>query len=407
MIVCICVAAVCAVALAVVVAALLKAKIRLAEAEAQVRNQDALNRAMASEIAAQRDSLRAEFAKLASDLLVAKQGALTKANEESVRSLFSGLKEKLDKYEHQVEESARSNRDMGAELKVHVGSLQKFADAARSFTAALVGGNKIQGNKGEEILASILEQSGLQQGVHYDVQTGSRDEGRPDVSIYDVRNHHVILVDAKMNIKDYIVAYNLPDDATHKEEKARALRAHVASIRKQVDNLSSKNYAATVTPKEGYDNLPLVAMFCPFDTILEAALIVDPTLIQFAYEKNIVFVTPLTLWGYLWLVSWGWKQREIERKYDEIQSLGRDVVSAVDALLADLEAMGSSLGKAQLAYESLFKRATSDKGQISVRRVAKKLLECGVTPKGKLKQLGKDGVEATAETAADTRHDML
>ncbi len=387
LIVCICIAAVCTVALAVVVAALLKARIRLAEAEAQSKNQDALNRAMASEIAAQRDSLRSEFAKLASDLLVAKQGALTKANEDSVRSLFSGLKEKLDKYEHQVEESARSNRDMGAELKVHVGTLQKFADAARSFTAALVGGNKIQGNKGEEILASILEQSGLQQGVHYDVQTGSRDEGRPDVSIYDVRNHHVILVDAKMNIKDYIAAYNLPDDAVHKEDRARALRAHVASIRKQVENLSSKNYAATVTPKEGYDNLPLVAMFCPFDTILEAALIVDPTLIQFAYEKNIVFVTPLTLWGYLWLVSWGWKQREIERKYDEIQSLGRDVVSAVDALLADLDAMGSSLGKAQLAYDSLVKRATCDKGQTSVRRVAKKLLEYGVTPKGKLKQL--------------------
>lgn len=368
---------------------LLKAKISLAEAEAMTRSSEDLANAKSAELSAQRESLRSEFAKLAADLLLDRQSALSKANEESVRNLFSGLKERLEKYEQGVEAAARSNRDMGAEMKVHVDSLQKFAAEARAFTSALVGGNKIQGNKGEEILASILEQSGLKAGIHYDVQTGQRDEGRPDVSIYDVRNKHVILVDSKMNIKDYIDAYNMPDDAAHKEEKARALKAHVASIKRQVDGLSSKDYANKVTPKEGFVNLPLVAMFCPFDTILEAALVVDPSLVQYAYEKNIVFVTPLTLWGYLWLVSWGWKQREVERKYDEIQSLGRDVVAAVDLLLNDLETMGEALGKAQSAFESLHKRATVDKGQMSVRRVAKNLLNYGVQPKGRLKQLGK------------------
>lgn len=378
---------VCAVALVLLGRALLDSRIRLAEAEAKKSGQDELNRAKESELAAQRDSLRSEFAKIAADLLGDKQSALSKANEDSVRSLFSGLKEKLDRYGQEVEKSAESNARMGLELKTHVCSLQQFAAEARSFTAALVGGNKIQGNKGEEILANILEQSGMRKGVHYDTQLGARDEGRPDVSIYDVRNRHVILIDAKMNIKDYIAACNLPDDAAHKEEKSRALKAHVASVKRQVDNLSLKDYANSVTPKEGYDNLPLVAMFCPFDTVLEAALIADPTLVQYAYEKNIVFVTPLTLWGYLWLVSWGWKQREVERRYDEIQSLGRDVVAAVDFLLDDLASMGNSLDRAKASYDSLYKRATLEKGQMSVRRAAGKLLDYGVTPKGRLKQL--------------------
>ena len=349
--------------------ALFRSRIALAEAEAQRRGQEEM--------------------KMAADLLGDKQGALSKANEESLRTLFGGLRERLDKYEREVEASARSNREMGVEMRTHVDSLQRFAAEARSFTSALIGGNKIQGNKGEEILTNLLEKSGLQKGVHYDAQLGARDEGRPDVSIYDVRNHHVILIDSKMNIKDYISACNLPDDAAHKEEKARALKAHVASIRRQVDNLSSKDYANTVTPKEGYTNLPLVAMFCPFDTVLEAALIADPALVQYAYEKNIVFVTPLTLWGYLWLVSWGWKQREVERRYDEIQALGRDVVAAVDSMLGDLEAMGASLAKAQSSYENLHKRATAEKGQTSVRRVARKLLDYGITPKGNLKQLSR------------------
>ncbi len=369
--------------------ALFRSRIALAEAEAQRRGQEEMNQSLARELEAQRNALRSEFAKMAADLLGDKQGALSKANEESLRTLFGGLRERLDKYEREVEASARSNREMGVEMRTHVDSLQRFAAEARSFTSALIGGNKIQGNKGEEILANLLEKSGLQKGVHYDAQLGARDEGRPDVSIYDVRNHHVILIDSKMNIKDYISACNLPDDAAHKEEKARALKAHVASIRRQVDNLSSKDYANTVTPKEGYTNLPLVAMFCPFDTVLEAALIADPALVQYAYEKNIVFVTPLTLWGYLWLVSWGWKQREVERRYDEIQALGRDVVAAVDSMLGDLEAMGASLAKAQSSYENLHKRATAEKGQTSVRRVARKLLDYGITPKGNLKQLSR------------------
>ena len=270
--------------------ALFRSRIALAEAEAQRRGQEEMNQSLARELEAQRNALRSEFAKMAADLLGDKQGALSKANEESLRTLFGGLRERLDKYEREVEASARSNREMGVEMRTHVDSLQRFAAEARSFTSALIGGNKIQGNKGEEILANLLEKSGLQKGVHYDAQLGARDEGRPDVSIYDVRNHHVILIDSKMNIKDYISACNLPDDAAHKEEKARALKAHVASIRRQVDNLSSKDYANTVTPKEGYTNLPLVAMFCPFDTVLEAALIADPALVQYAYEKNIVFV---------------------------------------------------------------------------------------------------------------------
>lgn len=370
--------------------ALFKARLRLAESEARARSLDEIARVKADELAAQRESLKSEFAKLAADLLMDRQSALSKANESSVRSLFFDLKAKLDKYEKEVEDSAKSNANLGVEMKAHVGSLQRFADEARAFTAALTGGNKIQGNKGEEILASLFERSGLVAGTHYDLQVGCRDEGRPDACIYDIRNHHAILIDSKMNIKDYITACGLPDDAAHRSERERCLKAHVASIKRQIDDLASKDYANTVTPKDGYENLPLVAMFCPFNAVLEAALAVDPALVQYAYEKGIVMVTPLTLWGYLWLVSWGWRQHEVERRYDEIQALGRDVVTAVDLMLDDLETMGASLDKARSSYESLHRRATEEAGRMSVRRVAKKLLEYGVTPKGKLKLLDRD-----------------
>ncbi len=224
--------------------------------------------------------------------------------------------------------------------------------------------------------------------MHFDLQQGGRDEGRPDASIYDAMNRRIMLIDAKMNIKDYIYAYNLPDDEAHRAEKSRAIKAHVASIKRQIDNLAEKKYAATVAPtRPGYENLPLVAMFCPFNTVLEAALAEDPALMQYAYEKNIVLVTPLTLWGYFWLVSWGWKQQAIESQFEEIKKQGGEVLSALDAVMNDLVAMGEALDKAAGAYGDLRRRVMDDKGKMSVRRVAKKLMDCGVAPAAKSKQL--------------------
>ena len=374
--------------------ALVATKTRLELEIIRRADQESINSARQNALDAQRVSLRNEFGELAARLLNERQKNLSEANERSLEALFRQFQERIAKYEQEVEKAAGENSKLGEHMKTQLAQLQNFADRAQAFTAALVGGNKIQGDRGEEILASILERSGFQKGVQYEVQLGGQDEGRPDVSIYDALNRHVILVDAKMNIKDYIAACNLPDDETSKAERDRALRAHVAGIRRQIDGLAAKNYAETVVPKrEGYTNLPLVAMFCPFNAVLEAALNQDPTLMQYAYERKIVLVTPLTLWGYLWLISWGWKQREVERKFDEIQALGRDVVSALDFLLNDLETMGDAIRKSAKAYDDLYKRATIDKGQMSVRRVARKLMDYGIVPSGKLKQLDPCAVE--------------
>ena len=388
--------------LALLARALWRARAELAVSRAREEAQSELARVQERELASQREALRGEFATLAARLLNENEARLAGANARSVQALFADLKEKLEKYEREVATVSKSNLRMGSEMKAHVESLATFAREAQAFTAALVGGTKIQGNQGEGILARLLEQSGLVRGVHYEAQTGRPEEGRPDVCLFEAQNRYQILIDSKMNLKDYVTASSLPDDSAHHELRARALRSHAQSIRRQIDSLSERDYAGRVTPKEGYENLPLVVMFCPFEAVLEAALAVDPTLMQYAYEKGIVLVTPLTLWGYLWLIVRGWKRREVERRYDEIQALGRDVVSALDSLLGDLAEMGESLAKAHQAYERLSRRATDAKGRMSVRRVALKLLDYGVTPKGRLRQLrddgqasGEDGGEAT------------
>ena len=175
--------------------ALFKARLRLAEAEAQRKSQEEINRAKADELYAQRESLKAEFAQLAADLLGERQAALTKANESSVRSLFSDLKAKLDKYERDVAESARSNTNLGVEMRTHIGSLQRFADEARSFTAALIGGNKIQGNQGEEILYPTFGNN-LRKFLYRPLDETSRGELSQEVKRAVEENEKRVIIDS-------------------------------------------------------------------------------------------------------------------------------------------------------------------------------------------------------------------
>ena len=377
--------------LAILLIAVLVWMIRaLLDARTRLKFQDDLSEAKQRELNAQREALKSEFGELAAKLLGDKQRELIKDNAQSVDTLFRDLKGKLEKYEKEVENAAGENSKLGQQMTDQLKHLQDFADMAQRFTAALIGGNKIQGNQGEAILVGILAKSGFERGTHYDMQQGGQDEGRPDASIYDAMNKRIILIDAKMNIKDYIDAYNLPDDEAHRAEKTKAVKRHVESIKRQIDNLSAKNYAEKVAPtRAGYTNLPLVAMFCPFNAVLEAALNEDPELMQYAYKRNVVLVTPLTLWGYLWLISWGWKQQAVENKYEEIKKLGWDVLSALDAVLDDLKATEDALGKAKEAFSSLRNRMTVEKGKASVTRVAKKLMDYGIVTAKQPKQLDK------------------
>lgn len=348
-----------------------------------------LDKARKEAIDAQVKALETRFSELAATQLAERQSSLVNLNAQNVGNLFKSLRESLQKYEKEIEEAKDETSNSAKRLDANVRELQRFADEARAFTAALKGGNKIQGNKGEEILAGLLSESGFREGHEYDLQVGSQgDGGRPDLCIYDAIGKNAIFVDAKMNIKDFIDAYNMPDDELRRPEKKAALARHVSRIKLQITGLSEKDYPHTVKPKkDGYTPLPLVAMFCPFNAVLEAALIEDPSLMQFAYERNVVLVTPTTLWGYLLLVSHGWRRFEAERKIDEIQELGGKVVEKIDELLQDIANIGASLDKARDAYERLSKHAGA-KGQMSVKRAAEDLLGYGVAPSKRLKIVG-------------------
>ncbi|MDQ7068507.1 MAG: DNA recombination protein RmuC [Sulfurimonas sp.] len=117
----------------------------------------------------------------------------------------------------------------------------QLSSDAINLTKALKGENKTQGNWGEIVLENILEQSGLREGVEYELQaTLKSQEGksyRPDVIIHMPQKRDII-IDSKVSL----VAYERFMSGELESEKLQALKEHILSIKSHVKGLSEKKY---------------------------------------------------------------------------------------------------------------------------------------------------------------------
>ncbi|HGG9458851.1 TPA: DNA recombination protein RmuC [Neisseria meningitidis] len=346
-----------------------------------------------------RKSLSDQFQNLANTILEEKSRRFTEQNREQLHQVLNPLNERIHGFGELVKQTydkeSRERLTLENELKRLQGLNAQLHSEAKALTNALTGTqNKVQGNWGEMILETVLENSGLQKGREYVVQAASvrkeEDGGtrrlQPDVLV-NLPDNKQIVIDSKVSLTAY-VRYTQAADA---DTAARELAAHVASIRAHMKGLSLKDY----TDLEGVNTLDFVFMFIPVEPAYLLALQHDAGLFQECFDKRIMLVGPSTLLATLRTVANIWRNEQQNQNALAIADEGGKLYDKFVGFVQTLESVGKGIDQAQSSFQTAFKQLAEGRGNLVGR--AEKLRLLGVKAN---KQLARDLTERANETTA-------
>jgi len=241
--------------------------------------------------------------------------------EEAVKQLVEPLKQSLTEVKTEVTSAEKARIKANAELAEQVSQMRSASDLLRTETNQLVTALRapqVRGRWGELQLRRVVEAAGMLHRVDFEEQlTFETDNGqlRPDLVVKLPGDKHVI-VDAKTPFAGYLEAMEATDDKVRSER----LKAHARHVGNHINDLGAKSYW------EQLPNTPeFVVMFIPAETFLQAALEEDPSLLERAFEQNVVLATPTTLVALLRTVAYTWRQEQLASEAQQVLTVGREL----------------------------------------------------------------------------------
>jgi DNA recombination protein RmuC len=102
----------------------------------------------------------------------------------------------------------------------------------------------------------------------------------------------------------------------------------------------------------------------PIESAFSLALQNDPELFSFAWDKNVVIVSPTTLLATLRTVASIWKHEKQTQNAIEIAKQGGLLYDKFVSFLADLEKIGSQLDTVKRSYDEAHKKLSSGSGNL-------------------------------------------
>ena len=342
--------------------------------------------------------MTAEQQKAAAEQLAAKQSALQENNRLQMDELLKPIKEQFADFKKSVEDSKTQNEVNKKELQSTfeatmklfqqeqqqaVTSLKeqtsKIGSDAANLTKALKGDSKLQGDWGEMVLETILENSGLRKDEEFFIQENTKDENgknfRPDVIVRFPEGRSVV-IDSKVSLTAYTDALAADNDA----DRDRLMKAHALSVRKHIDELAEKDYSQLVDDAIGF-----VLMFIPNETSYIAAMKQQPELSRYAYQKKIIIISPSNLLMALQLAYNLWQYDRQNKNVEKIVKTAADLYDKVAGFEETFTNIGDVLSRLSTTYDKAKKQLYEGSGNV-MRRV-ESLKSLGVTPKKQIKSL--------------------
>ncbi len=300
-------------------------------------------------------ALNADFAAADAErrLLSSQNHALTaqQGSNSNVLAALGPVAEKLNAVQRQVSLLERDRVEQYGQLAEQLREA-KDADAkllaTTSSLAASLRSTSARGQWGEVQLRRVVEAAGMLAHVDFNEQVHAvTDDGvhRPDMVVRLPGGKELVL-DAKVPLTSFLNAHDAGSDdgAAARHHLAR----HAKAVKAHIDALGNKQYwtSAKNSPE-------LVICFVPVESILSAALMADPELLDYAMARNVVLASPISLLAILKSVAFTWRQDVLTESAKELFELSAQLYSRLGTMGEAVSAVGVSLKTSVDRYNKL------------------------------------------------------
>lgn len=325
------------------------------------------------ELETARKGMTAEFENLATRILEEKSKNFGETNKNALENLLKPFGDKLSTFQKEVKETYHSESQDRTRLRTQIEELTKFNERRDGETLSLVkalkGQNQVQGAWGEMILEGILEKSGLEKGREYSAQRSiPTEEGKrscPDIIVH-LPDQRDVVIDSKVTL----TAYERYQNSEDQRVREQALREHIGALQRHVRELSGKGYESL----QALRSLDFVLLFVPIEGAYSLAVQQQPDLMQGAFERNVIIVTPSTLLSALRMIESIWRCERQNQNALEIARRAGALYDKFVGFIEDLQEVRKHISRATRTSDDALNKLSSGKGNLVGRVEALKEL---------------------------------
>lgn len=320
--------------------------------------------------------------------LMMQRGAqeLGRNNKEQLDAILNPLQTRIVEFRKAVDDAAVEDKASRKSFRDKIDELVRLnatlGEEASNLASALRGQNKVQGDWGEMVLRTLLEQGGLTSGVHFTEQLTTTAAGatlrdtdgrglRPDV-VVNMPDDRKLVIDSKVTLSAYLDFCSAESGRDRKEAVDRLVR----SVRKHVDELAAKRYQDYIGSTPDF-----VVMFIPVEGAYIAALQADSELWRYAWERKVSISSPTHLFAVMHVVASLWSQETRNNNALRIAEKAGNIYDKIMLFMSSFVDLGKSLSSAMDSYDTTLGRLSTGKGNLV--RATRELERLGVKGKGK------------------------
>jgi len=278
--------------------------------------------------------IKRDFVQLANETIKNEQEDLRKQNRETLEEKILPLTKELGEFKEKVEHFNLKGVENTTKIVEQITNLEKnnkvIEQEAKNLVDALTKNQNVKGSYGEDLLDTILQSSGMQEGIHYSKQwvaksTNLKDEEthiiRPDV-VVNLPNERHLIIDSKVTLTSYLEY--IEDESKLNEFKSE--------VKKRIVDLANKNYQNA----NDLSQPDFVLMYMPIESSVNL-IYEDRDLVAQAYKSNIIIVGTASLLTTIRLVNQLFAQQKQAESVQQIVTAGTNLYETFVQFCEDLK----------------------------------------------------------------------